>query len=182
MPPNISRVAPCRVRFVRTNSTEPGPVQRLISRFTPIVGLLLVLAAVPACARTGPESFSPMVKRVLPSVVNIAVTESVGANDPFASLPPELQPQFRNRSRGGRRQEMQGAGSGFVIDPAGYIVTNNHVVGDADKIIVGFSDGTELPAKVIGTDELTDVALIKVNAPQSASRRHLGRQPGCGGG
>ncbi len=165
MPPNISRVAPCRVRFVRTNSTEPGPVQRLISRFTPIVGLLLVLAAVPACARTGPESFSPMVKRVLPSVVNIAVTESVGANDPFASLPPELQPQFRNRSRGGRRQEMQGAGSGFVIDPAGYIVTNNHVVGDADKIIVGFSDGTQLPAKVIGTDELTDVALIKVNAP-----------------
>ena len=58
---------------------------------------------------------------------------------------------------------MQGAGSGFIIDPSGYIVTNNHVVGQADKIVVGMSDGTELPARVIGTDELTDVALIKVN-------------------
>jgi serine protease Do len=146
----------------------PAPIRSGPRRISVALALLLSLTAMPliapAWARTGPESFAPMVKRILPAVVNIAVTESVGANDPFAALPPELQPQLRSRSRSGRRQEMQGAGSGFVIDPAGYIVTNNHVVGDADKIIVGFSDGTQLPAKLVGADELTDVAVIKVNA------------------
>jgi serine protease Do len=124
-----------------------------------VAALSLPLAA-PAWARVGPDSFSPVVKRVLPAVVNIAVTQSVGGRDPLAGLPPELQRQLR-----GRHQEMHGAGSGFVIDPAGYIVTNNHVVGEADKIVVGFSDGAQLPARMIGTDELTDIALIKVDAP-----------------
>lgn len=119
-----------------------------------------------ACARVGPDSFAPLVKRVLPAVVNIAVTESVSNSDPFAALPPELQKQFRDRFRS-RRQEMMGAGSGFIIDPTGYIVTNNHVVGGADKIVVALSDGTELPARVIGVDDLTDVALIKVSAPNA---------------
>src|SRR5262249_46454451 len=108
----------------------------------------------------------PMVKRVLPAVVNIAVTEAVSSVDPFAALPPDLQKQFRERFRN-RRQEMMGAGSGFIIDPTGYIVTNNHVVGNADRITVALSDGTELPARVIGSDDLTDVALIKVSAPNS---------------
>jgi serine protease Do len=113
-------------------------------------------------------SFSPLVKRVVPAVVNIAVTESVGG-DGDSSVPPELrgtpfEKKFRDRMRSHREQVM-GAGSGFVIDPAGYIVTNNHVVGHADKIVVSLSDGTELTARVIGTDELTDIALIKVDSP-----------------
>ncbi|MCX7384249.1 MAG: trypsin-like peptidase domain-containing protein [Alphaproteobacteria bacterium] len=120
--------------------------------------------AAPAWARTGPESFAPLVKRVMPSVVNIAVTETVSGNDAFANLPAELQRQFRERFRQ-RRQQVTGVGSGFIIDPAGYIVTNNHVVGSADSILVVLSDGTELPAKLVGTDDLTDVALIKVVAP-----------------
>ena len=57
------------------------------------------------------------------------------------------------------------------------IVTNNHVVGHADRIIVSLSDGTELPAKVIGTDELTDIAVIKVDGAPLPARRHLGRFP-----
>ena len=109
-------------------------------------------------------SFAPLVKRVVPSVVNIAVTESVSDGD--SPVPAELrgtpfEKKFRDRMRDHREQVM-GAGSGFVIDPAGYIVTNNHVVGHADKIVVSLSDGTELTAHVIGTDELTDIALIKV--------------------
>jgi serine protease Do len=60
---------------------------------------------------------------------------------------------------------VEGAGSGYIIDPSGYIVTNNHVVGDADRIVVALTDGEELPARVVGVDTLTDVALIKVNAP-----------------
>ncbi|WP_254070523.1 S1C family serine protease [Acidisphaera sp. L21] len=113
-------------------------------------------------------SLSPLVKRVVPSVVNIAVTENVGGD---SQLPPALrgtplEKQFRDRLRT-RRDQVQGAGSGFVIDSSGVIVTNNHVVGHADKIIVSLSDGTELPAKVIGTDELTDIAVIKVDGAPS---------------
>ena len=106
----------------------------------------------------------------MPSVVNIAVTESV-AGDSDAQLPPALrgtplEKQFRDRLRS-RREQVQGAGSGFIIDSSGIIVTNNHVVGHADKIVVSLSNGTELPAKVIGTDELTDIAVIKVDATNS---------------
>jgi len=137
----------------------------LLTRRTAGVLALATLFAVPlapAQARTGPESFAPLVKRVLPTVVNIAVTETVASNDAFANLPPELQRQFRDRLKR-RPQQVSGAGSGYIIDPAGYIVTNNHVVGNADTIVVVLSDGTELPAKLVGADELTDVALIKVN-------------------
>ena len=118
-------------------------------------------AAAPALA-DGPNSFAPIVRRVRPAVVNIRVTETVATRDPFADLPPEFQQLFRQRFHA-RKQQMQAAGSGFVIDPAGYIVTNNHVVGKADQITVGLSDGSELPARLIGTDELTDVAVIKVS-------------------
>ena len=126
--------------------------------------MALLRLAGPAAARVGPESFGPLIKQVLPTVVNIAVTETVSGSDPFAALPPELQRQFRERFRQ-RREEVHGAGSGFIIDPSGVIVTNNHVVGNASKIVVSLSNGTELPAKLIGADELTDVAVIKVNPP-----------------
>jgi serine protease Do len=121
-----------------------------------------------AVARSTPDSFAPLVKRVLPAVVNIAVTETVTGGDVLSELPPELRDtplgrEFRRRF-GNRREQAMGAGSGFVIDPSGLIVTNNHVVGHADRIQVSLTDGTRLPARVIGTDELTDVALIKVQA------------------
>ena len=126
--------------------------------------MVLLLAACQPAVGAGPESFAPMIRRVLPAVVNIRITETVTSqDDPFAFLPPELQQQFRERFHS-RREKMQGAGSGFIIDPSGYIVTNYHVVGNADQIIVDLADGTELPARVVGTDELTDVALIRVQA------------------
>jgi serine protease Do len=117
--------------------------------------------------QTGPLSFAPLVRRVVPAVVNIAVRMNV--DDPAAAaMPPELkgtpfEKTYRDKLRG-RREQMIGAGSGFVLDPTGIIVTNNHVVGSADKILVSFTDGTELPAHIIGTDELTDIAVIKVDA------------------
>ncbi len=132
------------------------------------VALLAAPLAPPALARMAPPSFAPLVRQVLPAVVNIAVTETVAGNDALADLPAELRDtplgrQLRERlSR--RREQVQGAGSGFILDPSGIIVTNNHVVGHADRIIVSLVDGTELPAKLIGTDELTDIAVIKVNA------------------
>ena len=121
-----------------------------------------------AIARSTPDSFSPLVKRVLPSVVNIAVTETVSGGEVLSELPPELRDtplgrEFRRRF-GNRKEQTMGAGSGFIINSSGLIVTNNHVVGHADKIVVSLTNGTRLPAEVIGTDELTDVALIKVQA------------------
>ena len=136
-------------------------------RSAKVVAALALVAclafAMPSLAG-GPNSFAPLVKRVQPAVVNIRVTETVASEDPLAGLPPEVQQLFRQKFRS-HKQQMQGAGSGFIIDPSGYIVTNNHVVGNADKITVALSNGTELTARVIGTDELTDVALIKVSSP-----------------
>jgi serine protease Do len=143
----------------------------------PVPGLILALALfVGACAsapgaiaRGAPESFAPLVKKVLPAVVNIAVTETVTGGEVWAEMPPELRDtplgrQFR-RKFGSKQQQITGAGSGFIVDSAGIIVTNNHVVGHADTIVVSLTDGRQLPARVIGRDELTDIAVIKVNAP-----------------
>jgi serine protease Do len=148
-------------------------------------GLILVIALlVTACtgatqdahARATPDSLAPLVRKVLPAVVNIAVTETVSGGEMLSELPPELQDtplgrEFRRRF-GNRPEQVSGAGSGFIIDPSGIIVTNNHVVGHADKIIVSLTDGRQLPAVVLGHDELTDVAVIKikgVNALPSVS-------------
>ena len=132
-----------------------------------LLGVMTGCAPVPAQARVGLDSFAPLVKKVLPAVVNIAVTETV-SRDSAIQLPPELrgtpfEREFRNRF-GNRREQVSGAGSGFVIDPSGIIVTNHHVVGHADQILVLFSDGSQLPARVIGFDELTDIAVIQVKA------------------
>jgi serine protease Do len=117
---------------------------------------------------TAPFSFAPLVKQVVPAVVNIAVTESVAATGPVP-VPPELrgtpfERQFRKLQRN-RREQVMGAGSGFVIDPSGIIVTNNHVVGHANSVVVSLSDGEHFPAHLIGVDDLTDIAVIKVDAP-----------------
>jgi len=133
-----------------------------------ILGLILLsplIAGGAALARSAPDSFAPMVKRVLPAVVNIAVAETT-ISGPAIRLPPELRgtPFERHlRERFGERRQSTGAGSGFIIDPDGYIVTNRHVVGRADSIVVSLNDGSELPARLIGADELTDIALIKVD-------------------
>jgi serine protease Do len=124
-----------------------------------------------ATARAAPESLAPLVKKVLPAVVNIAVTETVSGGDVLNELPPELRDtplgrEFRRRF-GNRRGQVSGAGSGFIIDPSGIIVTNNHVVDHADKIVVSLTNGRQLPAKVVGRDELTDVAVIKVQTTEA---------------
>ena len=126
------------------------------------------VASAQVLVQTGPLTFAPLVRRVVPAVVNIAVRMNVADPSAASAMPPELrgtpfEKTFRDRLRG-RREQMIGAGSGFVLDGSGIIVTNNHVVGNADKILVSFTDGSELPAHIVGTDELTDIAVIKVDA------------------
>src|SRR5262249_35201964 len=123
-----------------------------------------------------PGSFAGLVKQVFPAVVNVSTTEHPAASHmmqrgdkPFPPGSPcdalfrrlcDQQQQGRhgvprggdddgdNESNNDSNQVIHGAGSGFIIDPAGYIVTNNHVVKDADNITVTLNDGTEIPAKV----------------------------------
>ena len=133
-----------------------------------ILAMTIVLGGCAADARTTPDSFAPLVRKVLPSVVNIAVTETASGRELLSELPPELRDtplgrEFRRRF-GNRQEHTIGAGSGFIIDPSGIIVTNNHVVGRAEKIVVSLTNGHQFPAKLIGQDQLTDVAVIKVAA------------------
>lgn len=103
------------------------------------------------------------VKTVSPAVVSVNVTELREYRDPFFNDPFFSQFFGRNEPQ---YQEVKGLGSGFVISEDGYIVTNDHVAGNATKITVAFPDGSKLPAKLIGTDKVTDVALIKVDSPK----------------
>ncbi len=157
--------------------TASGAVTRL-SRRQACRGLalsaaLLATACAPhdAVARGAPDSLAPLVRKVLPSVVNIAVTETLSGGDIASELPQELRDtplgrEFRRRFNN-RKEQVSGAGSGFIIDPSGIIVTNNHVVGHADKIVVSLTDGRQLPAQVLGHDELTDIAVIKVQSNET---------------
>src|SRR6185437_15218270 len=151
---------------VRRTLAAPWPVSVRCRGI--VLGLVLLVACcASAAARSTPESFAPLVRQILPTVVNIAVTETVSSGDRLGELPPELRDtplgrEFRRRF-GDRREQMMGTASGFIVDPSGIIVTNNHVVGHADKIMVSLTDGRRLPARVLGADDLTDVAVIKVS-------------------
>lgn len=138
--------------------------------------LLLSNAALAETAMPGPAAGPPSVadlaEGVLDAVVNISISQNVRSDDDNAPMPevPEGSPHqeffdefFKGqRGGGGRPRTVNSLGSGFIIDPAGYIVTNNHVIQDADDIEVNLSDGTTLKAKLVGTDPKTDLALLKV--------------------
>ncbi|MCC7282377.1 MAG: trypsin-like peptidase domain-containing protein [Acetobacteraceae bacterium] len=160
-------------------------------RASPHLVLLLPLAllfggpvacAPPAAAQRSivpATGFADLVERVVPSVVNIATRQTVDANQAIAELPPELrgtpfERQLRERFRG-RREQVTGQGSGFVVDGEGYIVTNTHVVGSATAVRVTFSDGTSLPARIVGFDDATDIALLKVSAARPLPALRFGR-------
>ncbi|MDH3349820.1 MAG: DegQ family serine endoprotease [Desulfobulbaceae bacterium] len=120
------------------------------------------------------KAFSSVVKKAGPAVVHVQVekvTKGGGVqgqnpleffNDPFFDR--FFGPHSRRPGKQQREQKQYGAGSGFIISSDGYILTNNHVVSDADEIVVKLSDKRQLTAKVIGTDPQSDVALIKVEA------------------
>jgi serine protease Do len=113
--------------------------------------------------------FADLVAKVKPAIVNIAVTEKgqgITAQE-LQSLPPSGTPfsdMLRDYLQQQRAVPVHGLASGFVIDPAGFIVTNNHVIDGASQITVTTNDGQSYPAKVVGRDAKTDLALLKVDA------------------
>jgi serine protease Do len=113
------------------------------------------------------EDFSALAKRLMPSVVNISTRQTVARGDGLPSFPPgsplnEFNDFFGRGDQGGMRRQ-SALGSGFIIDSQGHVVTNNHVIEEADEIDVVLSDGTVLSAKLVGRDEETDLALLKVD-------------------
>lgn len=119
-----------------------------------------------AAARPAPASFADLAEGSLPAVVNISTTQTVKTDDQTQDL-DELFRQFLDRQQGGEAPKPRRAtslGSGFIIDASGFIVTNNHVIENADEITVITHDNEELKAKLIGVDEKTDLALLKVDA------------------
>ncbi len=128
----------------------------------------------PAWSRSAPDSFADLVDRLSPAVVNISTTQKVKSGGRTVPLPrtspgspfEEFFKEFfeeRQLERSPRRN-VTSLGSGFIIDSAGIIITNNHVIAEADEITVILSDDTELEAEIIGRDERTDLAVLKVDA------------------
>lgn len=140
----------------------------------PAAGAPAAAVALPRAA-IGPD-FADLVARVAPAVVRVTVSGQVEATG-AAELPPELRGSpFERFFRGQPGREMPGRepapqprrvagqGSGFIIEPSGFIVTNHHVIGRADSVKVELADGRTLAARVVGSDPQTDMALLKVDA------------------
>jgi len=153
---------------------------RNLARYLVFVLALGLAGAAPSVADNGVESlreagkaFSEVAKTVSPAVVYISVerVEEVGGvpegfpfNDEFFRRFFDV-PFPDNRFRGQpRERRIQGQGSGFIVSSDGYILTNNHVIGDAETVTVQLQDGRELEARQVGSDERSDVAVIKVDA------------------
>jgi serine protease Do len=152
-----------------------------IPRFKPFLSLfaaVLMLGQVATVQAEALPDFTTLVEQASPAVVNISTTQKLPDRGVAAGQMPDLEglpPMFREffernmpRSgpqsprRGDRQREAQSLGSGFIVSADGYVLTNNHVIADADEIIVRLSDRSELKAKLVGTDPRTDVALLKI--------------------
>ena len=139
-----------------------------------LLALAVVAAPTLADARPVPDSFADLVERLSPAVVAVSTEEVVatGGQLPFQFPPGSPFEEFFRRYFGAPPEDQGGApeqrrlsaGSGFIVDSAGYIVTNNHVIADADTITVTLADESEFEATLIGSDPSTDVALIKIDA------------------
>src|SRR6478735_279944 len=154
-----------------------------IRAFRPVAIIgVLALSALPTQAR-GPEGVADVAERVISAVVNISTSQAVkgrgGDSDSSEATPrvPEGSPFseffdefFKNNP--GRRGDPKGAparrvnslGSGFIIDASGIVVTNNHVIADADEVTVVLNDGTKLKADIVGRDKKVDLAVLKVKS------------------
>jgi serine protease Do len=135
---------------------------------------LSLLSAMPAAVMAQLPDFTGLVEKNSAAVVNISTTQKMAAMEP--QLPdnieiPEgtpfddfLKRYFGEGGPGGEPSETKSLGSGFVVSPDGYVITNHHVVKDADEIVVRLQDRRELVAKVVGSDKRSDIALLKLDA------------------
>lgn len=143
-------------------SQPSTPPEQDIAAPAPSVGL----------PRYGLPDFTQLVDRYGPAVVNVEVVEraqpsggipGLSPNDPFYDFFHRFGIPAPDQGDRGHERPVKGAGSGFIVNSDGYILTNTHVVANAEEVTVRLTDRREFPAKVIGADERTDVAVIKIN-------------------
>ncbi len=138
------------------------------------------LLLLPALGRAAPDSFADLSAQLLPTVVNISTSQTLKPSQKgvFPDVPPgsPVEDLFKKwfGPKSNQPRHISSLGSGFVIDPSGLIVTNNHVIEDADQITVTLNDGTSLPAKLVGRDDKTDLALLKINPRRPLPSAHFG--------
>lgn len=119
-------------------------------------------------------SFAPLVKETAPAVVNVYAARQVQQRpSPFAG-DPFFEQFFGDQVNRGRPRTEQSLGSGVIVDSSGIVVTNNHVIKDADEIKVALSDGRQLESKVLLRDETTDLAVLKIEAKEKFPTISLG--------
>jgi len=158
----------------------PAPAPQAAPAAPPAHGASPAPQAVPM--RNAPSSFAPLARQLLPAVVNISTSQNLQArNRPDAPDLPQAPPgspfeeffrDFFNRNRPGgngerpelpqRPRRTQSLGSGFIVDPSGIVVTNNHVIDGADEINVILHDNTSIRAELLGTDPRTDIAVLRI--------------------
>jgi serine protease Do len=151
--------------------------RRLRLKLTACLAVACALIAAPAAAR-GPEGIADVAEKVIDAVVNISTTQTVdnrGAEGKGATpqLPPGspfeefFEDFFKNRrgDKGAGPRKTNSLGSGFIVDPSGVAVTNNHVIADADEINIIMNDGTKIKAELVGVDKKTDLAVLKFKPP-----------------
>ncbi len=173
---------------IKADSLKPdvarrrSPLNRLWVMF--LTASVILVWSISVQARPAPDSFADLAEKLLPAVVNISTTQVVEGDDmgpeqfqfppgsPFEEFFKEFQKKQQqpdNRPRKG-----MSLGSGFIISPEGYIVTNNHVIAEAEEINVILQDDTQLKAEIVGRDAKTDLALLKVASDKPLPHVTLG--------
>ena len=181
--------------LVRYTRQVRGPALAAIA----VSALMLPTLTAPASAR-GPDGIADVAERVIDAVVNISTSQNVasrnqggGGGGAMPNLPndPQLDELFRdffnrrgqqgdnNQNRGGNTpRRVNSLGSGFIIDSAGVVVTNNHVIADADEITVILNDGSRIKAELIGKDQKTDLALLRIKTEKQLKSVKFGNSDG----
>jgi serine protease Do len=156
---------------------------RLNSRlFAVLLALALIMGSGAAFAKSAPDSFADLAQKLLPSVVNISTTQVIEGRPgmELPKLPPgspfeDFFKEFFDRNQPEQRsRRATSLGSGFIVDAKGYIVTNNHVIQEADEITVILHDDTRLKAELVGRDTKTDLAVLKVKSTAKLSAIKFG--------
>jgi serine protease Do len=158
---------------------RPSPPAKTVLRAAAAGFCLLSLCPAGGLARGAPDSFAELSANLLPTVVNIATTQTIKVPDAGVSDNADdsaLRDFFKNflDKNKGLPRHVAALGSGFVIDASGLIVTNEHVIEGADTITVTLNDGSSLPATIVGHDDKTDLALLRVHAKAPLAAAHFG--------
>ncbi|MEA2937746.1 MAG: serine protease Do, partial [Alphaproteobacteria bacterium] len=164
-------------------------VRRPVMAAVAVSALVSPMLASPSAAR-GPDNIADMAEQVIDAVVNISTSQNVQArNNTMPNLPndPQLDELFRdffnrrgqqgenqNRNNPQQPRRVNSLGSGFIIDAGGIVVTNNHVIADADEITVILNDGTRIKAELIGRDTKVDIALLRIKSDRTLTAVKFG--------